>query len=49
VKLIKGRNGVFEVRLDGEPVFSKREAGRFPEPGEVARAIAERIPGRRPD
>jgi selT/selW/selH-like putative selenoprotein len=30
---------VFEVETDGRLVFSKRQLGRFPEPGEVARAI----------
>jgi selT/selW/selH-like putative selenoprotein len=40
VKLIKGRSGVFDVRLEDRLVFSKHEVGRFPEPGEVARALA---------
>jgi selenoprotein W-related protein len=35
-RLIKGRDGVFEVTVDGDLVFSKRSLGRFPEPGEVA-------------
>ena len=37
--LIKGSNGVFEVVVDGELVFSKRSVGRFPNDGEVAEAI----------
>jgi len=37
--LIRGKDGVFEVEVDGTLVFSKRQAGRFPDPGEVARAI----------
>jgi len=32
--------GVFEVRADEKLVFSKKELGRFPEPGEVEAAIA---------
>jgi predicted Rdx family selenoprotein len=30
---------VFEVEADGRLVYSKRQLGRFPEPGEVATAI----------
>lgn len=35
-KLVPGRNGIFDVIVDGELVFSKFKSGRFPEPGEVA-------------
>jgi selenoprotein W-related protein len=42
-RLIKGRGGVFEVKLDGELLFSKRLTGRFPEPGEIAGALAGRL------
>jgi selT/selW/selH-like putative selenoprotein len=41
-KLIKGSGGAFEVKVDGELVFSKAALGRFPEPGEVATAIRGR-------
>jgi len=40
-RLIRGKDGVFEIEVDGTLVFSKRQAGRFPEPGEVAKAIRE--------
>jgi predicted Rdx family selenoprotein len=30
---------VFDVRVDGELVFSKHDAGRFPEDGEVEAEI----------
>jgi selT/selW/selH-like putative selenoprotein len=30
---------VFEVTVDDSLVFSKRQLGRFPDPGEVAKAI----------
>ena len=39
VRLIKGKDGVFEVEVDGKSVFSKRALGRFPNPGEVSDAI----------
>ena len=35
VRLIKGKDGVFEVEADGRLIFSKRTLGRFPEPGEI--------------
>lgn len=38
-ELIPGRGGVFNVRLNGDLVFSKAEVGRFPEELEVVRAI----------
>lgn len=42
--LIKGDRGVFEVTADGATVYSKMKTGRFPALGEVADAIAERLP-----
>jgi len=36
VKLVPGHNGIFDVLVDGEMVFSKYKAGRFPNYGEVA-------------
>ena len=40
--LIKGANGVFEVVVDGDLVYSKRSLGRFPDDGEVADIIRGR-------
>ena len=37
VELQSGNRGHFEITLDGELLFSKKHAGRFPKPGEVAR------------
>jgi len=34
--LVPGSNGIFDVIVDGELLFSKFETGRFPKPGEVA-------------
>jgi selT/selW/selH-like putative selenoprotein len=42
-ELIKGRNGVFEVTLGGDTIYSKKATGRFPEPGEVERLLAGRL------
>jgi len=43
VALVPGRGGIFEVTLDGEAVFSNREAGRFPEAREIKLALKERV------
>lgn len=42
-RLIKGKDGVFDVMVDGELVFSKHRVGRFPEPGEVPRLMEGRV------
>jgi selenoprotein W-related protein len=42
-----GSGGVFEVRVDGEPVWSRKERGRFPEAAELKQLVRDRIaPGR---
>lgn len=43
VALAPDTGGVFEVRLDGAVVFSRREAGRFPESRELKQLIRDRI------
>jgi selenoprotein W-related protein len=35
--------GVFEVRLDGATLFSRAQAGRFPEAKELKRQVRDRI------
>ena len=39
VTLIAGSGGVFEVEVDGQPIFSKRQLRRFPEMDELTTAI----------
>ena len=39
VDLIKGSNGVFDVEIDGNMVYSKRYSGRFPNPEELLTLI----------
>lgn len=34
-----GHGGVFDVVVDGQLLFSKKQAKRFPRPGEVGDAI----------
>ena len=39
VALIPGTGGIFEVRLDGETIFSRKQEGRFPESKELKQLI----------
>ena len=41
IKLIESSGGVFEVGVDGEPVFSKKKMRRHAAPGEVLNAIQQ--------
>jgi selenoprotein W-related protein len=41
--LVPGSGGIFEVRLDGEAIFSRKLAGRFPESKELKQLIRDRI------
>ena len=43
VALVPGTDGVFEVRIDGELIFSRAEAGRFPESKELKQLVRDRI------
>ena len=43
VALIPGTGGLFEVRLNGECLWNKKQNGRFPEPKEIKRLIRDRI------
>jgi selenoprotein W-related protein len=35
VELVKGVAGVFEITVDGQLKFSKKQLGRFPEDAEI--------------
>ncbi|MBT5110306.1 MAG: hypothetical protein HOM25_16630 [Rhodospirillaceae bacterium] len=35
VELIKGGGGIFDIRIDGELVFSKNREGRYPSDDDV--------------
>jgi len=43
VLLSPAESGVFEVRCDGELIFSRAASGRFPEPKELKQAIRDRV------
>ena len=47
VALVPGAGGIFVVRIDGEEIFSREGAGRFPESKELKQLVRDRIaPGR---
>ncbi|HEY9268037.1 MAG TPA: SelT/SelW/SelH family protein [Methylotenera sp.] len=43
VALKPGTGGIFEITLNGELLFSRKEAGRFPEAKEVKQLIRDCI------
>ena len=43
VALVPGKGGIFDVRLDGETIWSRAEAHRFPELAELKQLIRDRI------
>lgn len=38
-----GTGGVFEVRVNGELVWSRKDAGRFPDISELKRLVRDRV------
>ena len=43
VALVPGSGGIFEVRLDGMLIFSRKDVERFPESKELKQLIRDRI------
>ena len=43
VALVPGTGGILEIRVNEELVFSRKEAGRFPESKELKQLIRDRI------
>jgi selenoprotein W-related protein len=43
VALVPGIGGVFDVRVDGEVVWSRAEQGGFPELSELKRLVRDRV------
>ncbi len=41
VALVPGTGGVFEVRVNGQVVFSRKEHGRFPEAKELKQLVRD--------
>ena len=43
VALLPGQGGIFEIRLNGELLFSRKAAGRFPESREIKQLVRDKI------
>ncbi len=43
VALIPGTGGIFEIRVDGQSVWSRKEEGRFPEAKELKQRVRDRV------
>ena len=43
VALVPGKGGVFEVRLDGETIWSRAAERRFPEAKEIKQRVRDRV------
>lgn len=39
---MKGDDGIFDVEVDGDLVYSKHETGRFPEESEIVEILRTR-------
>lgn len=39
-EMIKGGGGIFDVKLNGDLIYSKKQTGRFPTDNEVLQAIS---------
>lgn len=48
VALVPGTGGVFDVRLDEELIYSRKEQGRFPESKELKQLVRDKIAPERP-
>jgi predicted Rdx family selenoprotein len=42
---VPGANGIFDVHVDGELVFTKSMLGRYPEPEDVVPLLRETLTG----
>ena len=43
VTLVSGVDGVFDVRVDGVPIWSRASAGRFPDIKELKQLVRDRV------
>ena len=45
LEVVPGADGIFDVHVDGELVFTKSMLGRYPQPEDVLPLLRERIGG----
>ena len=43
VALVPGTGGIFEVRVDGETIWSRKERGRFPDIRELEQLVRDHV------
>jgi len=43
VEVVPGADGIFDVHVDGELVFTKSMLGRYPQPDEVVPLLGKRF------
>ena len=43
LRLVPATGGVFEVEVDGQPIYSKKATGRHAEPGEVLGLFTDKV------
>jgi selenoprotein W-related protein len=43
VTLVPGSGGIFEIRVDGVPLWSRKQEGRYPEAKELKQRLRDRI------
>ncbi len=47
VALVPGAGGIFDIRVDGDPIWSRKEASRFPDIKELKQLVRDRVaPGK---
>jgi selenoprotein W-related protein len=42
--LVPSSGGVFEVRLDGKDIYSKKATGQFPDPDAIVAQVGKLLP-----
>jgi len=45
-ELVASGGGVFEVKVDGDLIYSKKQTGQFPDEGDIVEIIKKRAKGR---
>lgn len=40
VALVRGKGGVFDIRVDGKTVYSKHKTDRFPTDEEISKVVS---------
>ena len=43
LEVVPGANGIFDVHVDGELVFTKSMLGRYPEPEDVTPLVKDKL------